>query len=64
MKNIHDDVGTAVSENNMSANGDSFAIGRWWGQPAFQVDGNRVDVALQFNRECSANDELPFQAWG
>ena len=64
MKNIHDHVGIAVSQNNMRADRHSFTIRRRGGQTAIQVDGNRVDLALLFRRKCFANHELPFQARG
>ena len=62
MKNIHDHVRVPVSQDNMCADDHAITVGWWWRQPAIQVNGNRMDFALHFWRECSADDELIFQA--
>lgn len=64
VKNIHDHVGIAVSQDNVCADYDALTIGRWGRQSAVQVDRNGVDVALQTWWKGPANDELPFQARG
>jgi hypothetical protein len=63
VKDIHDQVGTAVPYDDVCANRDTVTIRGWRRQTALEVHGNRADITLQFRSHVTTNYELPFQAW-
>jgi hypothetical protein len=64
MKDVHNYIGSAIQQNNVSANQHMRAIGRWRRQPPFQILGTRLKAFLEPRRECAAPRKLLFQTRG
>lgn len=63
MKNVHNDIGSAIQQNNVSTNQYVRAIRRRRRQPTFQLLRTWLEPLLQSWRKLATPHKLSFQPW-
>jgi hypothetical protein len=61
MKDVYHYIGSAIEQNNVSANQHVCAIRRWWREPPLEIFGTGLKAFLESGREGAALYKLSFQ---